>query len=65
MTELGHDLRHLDAVTIPAYRPDIPPPKPLGDLPPWRTSVPVFLILFGVLAALGILAQFAHSGPPH
>src|SRR5579859_771651 len=65
MAELGHDLGHLDGVSIPAYRPDIPPPKPLGDLPPWRTSVPIFLILFGVLAALGILAQLAHSGPPH
>jgi eukaryotic-like serine/threonine-protein kinase len=65
MAELSHDLTHLEAVTIPAYRPDVPPPKPLGDLPPWRTSVPIFLILFGVLAALGVLAQFAHHGLQH
>ena len=65
MAELGHDLGHLDAVTIPAYQPDIPPPRPVGDLPPWRTSVPLFLILFGALAALGVLAQLAHGGAPH
>jgi serine/threonine protein kinase len=65
MTELGHALSHLDEVTIPVYRPDIPPPRPLGDLPPWRTSIPIFLILFGVLAALGMLAQFAHTARPH
>ncbi|HLZ31571.1 MAG TPA: serine/threonine-protein kinase [Chloroflexota bacterium] len=65
MAELAHDLAHLETVTIPAYRPDIPPPKPLGDLPPWRTSIPVFLILFAVLAALGFLAQFTHGRPPH
>ena len=65
MADLGHDLAHLDAVTIPAYRPDVPPPKPLGDLPPWRTTIPIFLILFGVLVALGVLAQFAHRAVPH
>jgi len=65
MAELSHDLAHLDAVTIPTYRPDVPPPKPLGDLPPWRTSVPILLILFGVLVGLGVLAQFAHGGLPH
>jgi len=65
IAEVRHDLANLDAVTIPAYRADIPPPKPLGDLPPWRTSVPILLIVFGVLAAVGVLAQFAHGGGPH
>jgi serine/threonine protein kinase len=65
MADFGHDLAHLDTVTIPAYRPDVPPPKPLGDLPPWRTTVPVLLILAAVLAGLGTLAQLAHHGPPH
>src|SRR5262249_39825585 len=36
MAELRQDLLHADAVTIPAYRPDVPPPQPLGDLPPFR-----------------------------
>ena len=65
MADLGHDLTHLDAVTIPVYRPDVPPPRPLGDLPPWRTTVPILLILFGVLVALGVLAQFAHRAVAH
>jgi eukaryotic-like serine/threonine-protein kinase len=65
MAELGHDLAHLDEVTIPVYRADVPPPKPLGDLPPWRTTIPIFLILFGLLAAVGVLAQFAHRSGAH
>src|SRR5258708_3030973 len=64
MADFGHDLANLDAVTIPAYRPDIPPPKRLGDLPPPCRSIPILLIVFGVRAALGILAQFAHHGLP-
>jgi hypothetical protein len=41
MFAFQHDLQNLDAVVFPEkYERDEPPPAPLGDLPPWRTSVP-------------------------
>ncbi|HEY2594464.1 MAG TPA: serine/threonine-protein kinase, partial [Chloroflexota bacterium] len=42
MADFANDLSHLDSVVIPAfYAPDEPPPKPAGDLPPWRTTLTV------------------------
>jgi serine/threonine-protein kinase len=58
--ELRNDLAHLDAVSIPVYRPDIPPPRPLGDLPPWRTTTLVLLVVLTVLVTAAVLAEFAH-----
>jgi serine/threonine-protein kinase len=62
VAELEHDLEHLDDVTIPVYRRDIPPPTPLGDLPPWRMTALILLVIFGVLAAVAVLAEVAHRG---
>ncbi len=65
MAELAHDLTHLDEVLIPAsYEADIPPPKPPGDLPPWRTTLTILLIIVVVLVLVGVLSQFAHHAPP-
>jgi serine/threonine protein kinase len=61
MAALAHDLEHLDEVVLPdKYERDDPPPAPLGDLPPWRTTVPILAIILGVLSALGVLAEFLH-----
>jgi serine/threonine protein kinase len=61
MAALAYDLGHLDAVILPEkYERDIPPPPPLGDLPPWRTTLPIMTIVLGVLSALGILAEVLH-----
>jgi len=30
------------------YERDEPPPAPLGDLPPWRTSLPILAIVLGL-----------------
>jgi eukaryotic-like serine/threonine-protein kinase len=66
MADLRHDLLHLDEVSIPVYRPDQPPPKPPGDLPPMRTTAPILLAIFGALLVLGLLAEFAHRNlTPH
>ena len=46
------------------YERDEPPPAPLGDLPPWRTTLPILAIVLGILVALGALAQFLHSAAP-
>jgi serine/threonine-protein kinase len=62
--KLDHDLAHLDTVRIPQYRPDVPPPQPLGDLPPWRTTSRILLVVFTVLAAFAILAELAHRTLP-
>jgi serine/threonine-protein kinase len=64
MGELAHDLAHLDQVAIPTYRPDAPPPRPLGDLPPLRVAAPLILGVFGALALLGILAEMVHRAAP-
>jgi len=65
MAALGHDLTHVDDVAIPAYRPDgQPPPKPLGDLPPWRTTATIMLVIFAVLSGVAALAEFAHRNLP-
>jgi eukaryotic-like serine/threonine-protein kinase len=61
MAALAHDLEHLDEVVLPdKYERDEPPPTPLGDLPPWRTTFPILAIILGVLFALGVLAEFLH-----
>ena len=63
MAEMAHGLKHLDEVVLPdKYERDEPPPAPLGDLPPWRTTVPILAIIFGVLLLAGIAAQLLHHG---
>jgi len=65
MAGLAHDLQDLDAVVLPQkYVRDEPPPAPLGDLPPWRTTVPILAIVLGVLLAVGFVAQLFHSATP-
>ncbi|HEX8968000.1 MAG TPA: serine/threonine-protein kinase [Chloroflexota bacterium] len=64
MAELGYDLAHLESVSIPEYRPDVPPPPPMGDLPPWRTTAVILLVIFGILGVLAILAEVAHRALP-
>jgi serine/threonine-protein kinase len=62
MAELAQDLSHLDAVVLPdKYELDEPPPAPLGDLPPWRRTLPVLAIVLGILAILGFAAQLLHQ----
>lgn len=62
---LGTDLRDPQHATIPVtYEPDEPPPTPIGDLPPWRTTIPIIAIAVTLLAALGVVAQCAHTGAP-
>lgn len=64
MTALAHDLQDLDTVVLPdKYERDESPPAPLGDLPPWRTTLPILAIVLGVLVALGFVAQLIHSAP--
>jgi hypothetical protein len=60
------DLLDLDGVVLPEkYELDEPPPAPLGDLPPWRTTLPIITIVLGVLLVLGVVAEQLHrnSGP--
>jgi serine/threonine-protein kinase len=65
MAALATDLRELASVALPeTYEPDEPPPAPLGDLPPWRTTLPILAIILAVLAAVGVLAQLAHHATP-
>ncbi|MDE3112567.1 MAG: serine/threonine protein kinase [Chloroflexota bacterium] len=58
---LCEDLLHLDAVV-----PDEPGPTahlgyaPRGDLPPPRTIALILVVVFGVLGAIGVLAELAH-----
>jgi serine/threonine protein kinase len=61
MAEVATDLAHLDGVVLPdKYEQDEPPPAPLGDLPPWRTTLPILAIVLGALATLGVLAEILH-----
>lgn len=61
MAELGHDLAHLESVVIPArYIADEPPPKPPGDLPPWRSTLTILAVIAILLAIAGVAAQLAH-----
>lgn len=61
MAALAHDLANLDQVAIPdRYERDIAPPAPLGDLPPWRTSLPILFVILAVLTLLGVLAEVLH-----
>lgn len=65
MAAFATDLRNPDRVMLPAtYEPDEPPPAPLGDLPPWRTTLPIVAITLGVLAGLGALAECVHRAAP-
>jgi len=64
MAELRHDLVHPDAVAIPTYRPDVPPPQPLGDLPPWRTTARVLAAIVGAMVVLGVAAELLHRALP-
>ena len=65
MAELVHDLAHLESVLVPGrYEQDEPPPTPPGDLPPWRTTLPILAALIGALLVIGVLAQLAHRGFP-
>jgi serine/threonine-protein kinase len=64
MEEMANDLEHLDQVVLPEkYEPDEPPPAPLGDLPPWRMTVPILAIIFGLLLLAGFAAQLLHRAP--
>jgi serine/threonine-protein kinase len=67
MAEMAHDLAHLDEVVLPEkYEPDEPPPRPLGDLPPWRTTATIMAVLLVILVALGLAAELLHRGvAPH
>jgi hypothetical protein len=60
MRELGHDLAHPETVSIPDYRADVPPPHPLGDLPPWRTTARILAIILGAMVLIGLLAELLH-----
>jgi serine/threonine protein kinase len=61
MAALAHDLQHLDEVVLPEkYERDEPPPAPLGDLPPWRTTIPILATILGILSLLGIAAELLH-----
>jgi serine/threonine-protein kinase len=63
MAALAHALAHLDEVVLPeTYERDEPPPAPLGDLPPWRTTLPILAIVFGLLVVAGVAAQLLHRG---
>lgn len=61
MEALREDLLHLDAVV-----PDQPGPAthlgppPRGDLPRPRTIAVIFAVVFGMLGAIGILAELVH-----
>jgi serine/threonine-protein kinase len=64
MSEMAHDLGHLEHVVLPdKYERDEPPPAPLGDLPPWRTTIPILAIIFGLLLLAGFVAQLLHRAP--
>ena len=61
MAAMTHDLTHLDEVIMPdKYERDLPPPAPLGDLPPWRTTIPVLTIVLAVLVVAGLAAELLH-----
>ena len=61
MAALAHDLQDLDSVVIPDhYEPDEPPPRPPGDLPPWRTTLSIMAVILLAFLLLGILAQLLH-----
>jgi serine/threonine-protein kinase len=64
MAELRQDLAQPESVVIPEYVADVPPPKPLGDLPPWRTTGPILALILGALVVLGFLAQTLHNNLP-
>jgi len=63
MAAMHYDLTHLEQVVLPEkYEPDEPPPAPLGDLPPWRTTMPVLALVLAVLVVLGVAAELLHRG---
>jgi serine/threonine-protein kinase len=67
MAALEQDLRHLDELVLPEkYERDEPPPPPLGDLPPWRTTVPILAIVLALLLVFGFAAELFHRNvAPH
>jgi serine/threonine-protein kinase len=63
VADMAHDLANLDQVVLPdKFEGDEPPPPPLGDLPPWRTTIPILAIVFGGLILVGVAAQLLHRG---
>ncbi len=63
MAAMSYDLTHLDEVIPPdKYERDEPPPTPLGDLPPWRTTIPVLTIVLAVLVLAGVASELLHRG---
>jgi eukaryotic-like serine/threonine-protein kinase len=64
MADIRQDLERLDSVVIPKYVADVPPPKPMGDLPPWRTTGPILAVILGALLLLGFLAEALHRSMP-
>ncbi|MBV9578453.1 MAG: serine/threonine protein kinase [Chloroflexi bacterium] len=61
MAELTTALCDPDQVPTPAsYASDEPPPKPIGDLPPWRSTLTIMAVILVVLLVVGVLAQMAH-----
>jgi eukaryotic-like serine/threonine-protein kinase len=66
MAALAQDLEHLELVAVPSrYAADVPPPKPIGDLPPLRTVLVLVLVVLLALLAVGAFAQMAHHAAPH
>jgi len=63
ITGMADDLRNLERVVVPnRYEYDEPPPAPLGDRPPWRTTVPILAIILICLIAAGTAAELFHRG---
>jgi hypothetical protein len=61
MAALEQDLQHLDGVVLPEkYERGEPPPPPPGDLPPWRTTVPILAVVLALLLAFGFAAELLH-----
>jgi serine/threonine-protein kinase len=63
MAELRADLSDLAHVNVPEqYLPDEPPPAPLGDLPPWSTTLRILLVVACLLVLAGVAAELLHRG---
>lgn len=63
MSEMQADLSDLDHVNVPEqYLPDEPPPTPLGDLPPWSTTLRILLVVTVILLLAGVAAELVHRG---
>jgi serine/threonine-protein kinase len=62
MTDLSHDLRHLDEVTIPEYSLEMPRAPSLGPLPSPLVTVAIVVAVLLALALIGVLAEVLHRG---